>query len=178
MPWFLELWRCLATLGYAEFCSAKWGIEQEIWNNNNNNKKASATSSVIWKTEWKSETLLPVPCKWVNYVPLQSFMSITFTKGHSCRMSDQSNLMASGHTSSREHFLLTINPQEMSSALVASILKKKGIDLDYVNRIPLLQVSYAALLSFLLLTFLMWFAVLWYGRLKLGKKWSNLTHWI
>lgn len=63
--------------------------------------------------------------------------------------------MAFGHTSSHQHFPLTINPQEMSSALLASILKKEAIDLDYVNCTPLLQVSYAALLSFLLLTFLM-----------------------
>lgn len=105
-----------------KFCSAKWGRKQEIWNK----KKASATSNVIWKTEWKNEMLLPIPHKWVNYVPFQSlmFMCITFTKDHSWRISDQCNLMAFDYASSHQHILLTINPQEMSCALLASILKK------------------------------------------------------
>lgn len=143
-------------------------------------KKASATSNVIWKTEWKNEMLLPIPHKWVNYVPFQSlmFMCITFTKGHSWRMIDQCNLMAFGYASSHQHILLTINPQEISCALLASILKKEGIGSGYVNCIHLLQVSYTALLSFLLLTFLMWYGVLWYRRLKLRKKWYNLIYWI
>lgn len=100
--------------------------------------------------------LLPIPCKWVNYVPFWSltFMCVTFTKGHSWRMSDQYNLMAFGYASSHQHFLLTISPQEMSCALLASILKKEGIDSGDVNCIRLLQVSDTALLSFLLLTFL------------------------
>lgn len=72
--------------------------------------------------------LLPIPCKRVNCVLFESLalMCITFTKGHSWRMSDGYNLVAFGYASSCQHFLLLVNPQEMSCALLASIFKKRG----------------------------------------------------
>lgn len=110
-----------------KFCTAKWERKQEIWiwYWKKQTNKNSATSNVIWKTEWKNEILLPIPHKRVKHVPFQSLMLMKFP---SWKVSDQCYLMILGYGSPHQHLLVTINPQEMSCALLASILKKEEID--------------------------------------------------
>lgn len=98
--------------------------------------------------------LFSMPYKCINYGHFQSliFIHAVFTKGSSWRMSTQCNLVIFGNAAAHQHFLLTINPQNMPCILLASLLKAEGIYSGYENCIHLLQVSYSALLSFLLLT--------------------------